>query len=126
MPSSRSLLAMLADLPGDGLLPVSWLREQLARPAGSDEGLSLSDLTVEQAAKEIGRARSTVRTWCNSGALEGAYRLRGREWRIPPVGIRRFLDAQGNGKRATRGDQAQCEMDSWRGEMGAARDEAGK
>ena len=117
---------MLADLPGDGLLPVSWLREQLARPAGSDEGLSLSDLTVEQAAKEIGRARSTVRTWCNSGALEGAYRLRGREWRIPPVGVRRFLDAQRNGKRATGGDQAQREMDSWRGEMGAARDEAGK
>ncbi len=122
MPSARHLLTLLADLPATGLLSVSWLREQLTGRDGSDdEGLALSDLTVEQAATEIGRARSTIRTWCNSGELEGAYRLRGREWRVPRIAFMRFLQAQTNGKRATRGDRARSGMDSWRGELAAAR-----
>lgn len=33
---------------------------------------------------KAGRASaSTIRTWCERGELAGAYKLHGREWRVP-------------------------------------------
>lgn len=49
----------------------------------------LSDLTVEDVAEEVGRARSTVRGWCHDRKLR-AYRLNGREWRITRAALWQF------------------------------------
>ena len=116
MAPGRRLLAILSELPAEAMVTVGWLRDKLG--GGDDEqsgARPFSDLRIEEAAKEVGRAPSTVRTWCNSGALTGAYRLRGREWRIPRKAIARFLEAQTNGNRVTGADRARREMDSCRG-----------
>lgn len=81
----------LADLPDDALVPVHWIRERLGAAADEDR---ISDLTVREAADELDRSPSTVRGWCGDGKLEGAYRFRGREWRIPPAALRAFVDAE--------------------------------
>lgn len=41
------------------------------------------DLTVDQVAERFQRGASTVRTWLGEGRFPNAYRLLGREWRIP-------------------------------------------
>ena len=41
------------------------------------------DMTVAEVAELLKRAPATVRGWCATGELPGAYRLLGREWRIP-------------------------------------------
>lgn len=41
-----------------------------------------------------GRKPSTVRGWCEAGKLPGAYRLRGREWRIPPAALAAIQQAE--------------------------------
>ena len=37
---------------------------------------------------------STVRTWANSGKLEGAFRLNGRDWRVPASTLKKYLAGQ--------------------------------
>ena len=74
------------------------------------EHQSAGDLTLEQVACEVGRATSTVRTWCNSKRLAGAYRLNGRDWRVPRAALRAFLDDQGRGDAR---DQVQGEGVDW-------------
>lgn len=76
-------------------LPVDFLRgllDEISRAGDQPDRL----LTLEDVAGEVGRAVSTVRTWCNTGALEGAFRLNGRDWRIPEDALRRYLEAQAN------------------------------
>ena len=50
------------------------------------------DLTVDQFAAELNRAPSTVRGWCAAGQVSGAYRLHGREWRIPRASLSGLSD----------------------------------
>ncbi len=76
-------------------LPADVLREWLDGEPGTGgqagDGVSqepLVDLTVEDVAKLVGRAPSTVRWWCQKGTLPGAYRLRNREWRVPRAALR--------------------------------------
>jgi excisionase family DNA binding protein len=79
-------------------LPVDWLRSELE--AEGVNGSTISDLTVEALAAELGRAPSTVRGWLLEGAIPEAYKL-GREWRIPRAAVRRYLDSlAGNGGNA--------------------------
>lgn len=87
-------LQRVAELLPDGAsvtLPVEVLRA-LAEDSGADgssdgEG-ALVDLTVGDVGKLIDRAPSTVRWWCQTGVLPGAYRLRNREWRVPRSALR--------------------------------------
>lgn len=51
----------------------------------------LADPTIEEVARELGRAPSTVRGWRLAGEFPGAYQL-GREWRIPRADVRAYLD----------------------------------
>ncbi len=52
-----------------------------ATPTDADE--VTVDLTVAEVAQLLGRAAGTVRGWCTTGELAGAYWLNGCEWRIP-------------------------------------------
>jgi hypothetical protein len=86
------LLRALAALPATATLalPVAELREALG-----DEGPV--ELDVDAVARAFGRSASTVRGWCEHGLLPGAYRLRGRAWRIPPAALAAFREAETRG-----------------------------
>lgn len=115
--SLRSALADAVDgLPEDGAvtLPVGWLREQLeAEPKDEDD---LSDLTVEEIAEELDRAPSTVRGWLGAGEIPEAYRLQGREWRVPRTALRRYLDRQGQEDRSPPQvrSRSSADLGAWR------------
>jgi len=93
------LEAVLSMLPNEALLPVSWLRSQLIGQVDNSPQCTLpTDVTVAIVADELGRADSTVRSWCRTGQLPGAYRLRGREWRIPASALAAFFANQRSGR----------------------------
>jgi hypothetical protein len=48
------------------------------------------DLTAAEVARLMARDEKTVASWCRVGLLSGAYRLRGREWRIPRASLAAF------------------------------------
>lgn len=108
-------LAAIVDPLPDGAavsLPVEVIRGWLDEDAG--EGM---DLTIEEVGRLAGRAPSTVRTWCGQGRLPGAYRLQGREWRIPRTAIaalRGIAHAPSHG--ADNGD-----LGAWRRVQGGGR-----
>ena len=63
-------------------------RELLGETPGRDAHAPVPvDLTVAEVATRFGRRSSTVRLWVERGAFPGAYRFRGREWRIPPAAL---------------------------------------
>lgn len=65
-----------------------------------DEVDPIGDLTVQEIAAEIGKAESTVRTWLTSnGGIPGAYKLHGREWRVPPAALKAYLRRGGTAER---------------------------
>lgn len=87
----------VANLPDSAsiLLPVGELRGLLdgtATPETQQGREPLVDLTVKEAGDLLNRSPNTVRWWCRSGVLPGAYRLRGHEWRIPREAIRALRD----------------------------------
>ncbi len=86
--SGRELGEALVSLPDDAQVPVRWVRELLGH---ADDGPV--DLTLEQIAEKTGKAVSTVRGWCASGELR-AYKLHGKQWRVPASALREFFDAQ--------------------------------
>jgi excisionase family DNA binding protein len=99
------LARAIAGLPDDALLPVKWIREHL----GNESGGRLADLTVQEVGEELGRAASTIRTWAAAGRLPGAYRLRGREWRVPPEALRSLRDSEWE-----RVDDGPVDLGRWR------------
>lgn len=86
------LAALLAELPDEAMVPVRWLRARLADGGAraSDEPF-VGDRSCAEVAKLLGRTPGCVRSWCARGELE-AYRLNGREWRIPQASLRVYLD----------------------------------
>lgn len=51
-------------------------------------------LTVALVAEQLHRSASTVRGWCEAGRFAGAFKLEGRDWRIPVAAIDAFLADQ--------------------------------
>lgn len=107
---------MLAGLPDEGAitLPVGWLRGLLRTDAPPEQR---TDLTVAEMAGELGRATSTVRGWLGKGLLPEAYRLHGREWRVPRTAFQEFIDRErrGGGVRRTRDEDCQAvDLSAWR------------
>jgi excisionase family DNA binding protein len=87
-----AIQALVAAAPGDAVVPVRWLGELLAddgqgATTAATKDVVAIDLTVPQLAERFGRGPSTIRTWCENGQLPGAYRLNGREWRIPTSAV---------------------------------------
>ena len=66
-----------------------------------------ADFTVVQLAARFHRSVSTIRDWCEHGRFEGAYKLNGRDWRIPQAGVSAFLTEQ-------RGEGSVAEFGAWR------------
>lgn len=119
MTLAEHLRAMVATMPSGASvsLPVDWLRAQLEEEESSrDTTLAPSDLTLAEIAKRVHRAPSTVRGWLNGGMVPGAYRLRGRDWRVPPSALQAFLRQQAAPKAEPvprRRDRAP-DLGSWR------------
>ena len=82
------------------------------------EVASARDLTVEEVAKETGRAPSTVRDWLISGALCG-YKLNGRDWRVARSALRQYLEAQATKVSETPDDEGTVDVAAWRRVPGA-------
>jgi hypothetical protein len=110
-----ALERLVADVPAGAqvTVPADWIRELLAtRPV---RAVASVDLTVGDVARLFARQPSTIRGWCEQGRLPGAYRLRQREWRIPPAA----LDAlQGRPARTPRADGGVIDLSGWRDELG--------
>jgi hypothetical protein len=52
------------------------------------------DLTPEEAGAALHRSPVTVRAYCSAGLLTGAYRWRGRQWRIPRASLEALQAAE--------------------------------
>ncbi len=104
-------LRALADrLPPGGSLTLT--RDGLLNLAASDggqadEAAAPADLTVADLAARFHRSASTVRDWCEHGRFEGAYKLNGRDWRIPVGSLDAFLAEQ-------RGARPAAKLSAWR------------
>lgn len=113
MSLKSELAAMVRTLPDGSAvsLPVNYLKGLLEadeRAGGGPDRL----LTLEELAELAGRSVSTVRTWCNSGQIEGAFRLHGREWRVLESAWRKHLEAPQKGEEEPRVSQG------WAGGLG--------
>ena len=112
MTLEKKIAAMIEHLP-QGVESVTfstdWLRAELDI---CDD--SLADLTAEQVAEQLGRSPSTIRGWCIDGRLR-AYKLNGREWRVPRAAIREYLEGQknGDGRQATR-PNGKPDLSAWK------------
>ena len=82
------------------------------------EVASTRDLTVEEVAKETGRAPSTIRDWLISGALCG-YKLNGRDWRVSRDSLRNYLHTQSTRTTETEGEEGKVDIAAWRRVRGA-------
>jgi len=95
-------------MPRGTLVPRDWVLEQV-----SDRSPSLPtveppalparvDLTIRDLAQLFGKQPSTVRAWVERGDFPGAYKLHGKEWRVPESGVEAFQNRQRQGKSDTR------------------------
>lgn len=112
--------AIVEGMPDDARvsLSVSWLRRMLdEEPAARNpDGI----LTLEEVAERVGRSVSTIRTWCNTGDLDG-FKLNGRDWRIRESALKHYLKEQekpaaGQRTPTTRGEDA--DLGKWRRHFG--------
>ena len=89
------------------------LLDELIHPSG--DAREVRDLTLSDVASRVGRALSTVRGWCSSGRLLGAYRLNGRDWRVPAAALDAFLRGQEERRaRPARGTSRTTDLSAWR------------
>lgn len=86
----------------DGLL------ELAAVAGGAEETGPQADFTVRELAVRFHRSPSTIRDWCEHGALD-AYKLNGRDWRIPRAAADAFIALQRKERQ-----QAPVSLGAWR------------
>jgi hypothetical protein len=72
-----------------------------------DELPSQAEFTISELAARFHRSASTVRGWCEHGCFDGAYKLNGRDWRIPQASIDAFVSKQ-------RGARSVVGLGAWR------------
>ena len=111
---AERLRAVIDGMPNDGSvsLSVTWLRDLIDAEGDSPGRGPL--LTLEEVGRIFGRSESTVRTWANSGQLEGAFKLQNRSWRIPELAIQRFIECQQSGEPPTVRSSSPVDLGSWR------------
>jgi len=96
LPSGASLT-----LTREGLLGLATKHDDPDQPLGRP------DFTIAELAVRFYRSPSTVRGWCERGRFEGAYKLNGRDWRIPQAGVDAFVAGQ-------RSEHAVTRLGAWR------------
>lgn len=88
----RQALGVIAEAAAPGSLvqvPREVLLELLAGGQPAPETASPApDLKVEEVAAHFKRSPTTVRAWLDAGLIPGAYKLRGRSWRVPVQGLK--------------------------------------
>ena len=72
-----------------------------------------ADLTVEQIADRLNRKPNTVRDWIRAGKLD-AYSFNGKEYRVTPAALHAYLQAQREGKQASKPAGKAANLGSWR------------
>ncbi len=65
------------------------------------------DFTIAELAARFHRSASTIRDWCEHARFEGAYKLNGRDWRIPQAAVDAFVARQ-------RGETPGGQLGAWR------------
>ena len=110
------LKTILLGMPDGGSvsLPVAWLRD-LIDAEGDAPGMGRL-LTLEEAGEVVGRSPGTIRTWANSGQLEGAFKLQNRSWRVPEKALQSFIERQQAGKHEppTVRNSGSVDISGWR------------
>ena len=103
-PPLESLREALAAMPPGALVPRDWVLERLSRdiPAASAAVTPAPparvDLTIRDLAQLFGKRPSTVRPWVARGDFPGAYKLHGKEWRVPASAVEAFQNRQRRAK----------------------------
>jgi len=99
-PPLDSLRAALTAMPSATLVPRDWVLEQLSadtpgvRAAVTPAPPPRVDLTIRGLAHLFGKQPSTARAWVERGDFPGAYKLHGKEWRVPVSAVETFQDRQ--------------------------------
>ncbi len=110
------LKAIIDVMPEGGSvsLPVTWLRD-LLDAEGDSPGMGRL-LTLQEAGDIVGRSPGTIRTWANSGQLEGAFKLQNCSWRVPEKALQKFIERQQAGEHEppTIRSPRSVELGDWR------------
>jgi predicted DNA-binding transcriptional regulator AlpA len=99
-PRLDGLRAALTAMPPGTLVPRDWVLERLsadipAVPAAvTPAPPARVDLTIRDLAQLCGTQPSTVPGWVERGDFPGAYKLHGKEWRVPVNAVEAFQDRQ--------------------------------
>jgi helix-turn-helix protein len=72
-----------------------------------DQTAVSADFTIADLAARFQRSPSTIRGWCERSCFDGAFKLNGRDWRIPRESVETFLNKQ-------RGDRPAPDLGAWR------------
>jgi hypothetical protein len=109
----ESLRAAIAAMPPGSLVPRDWLLEQFSdpsppQPATDSTAAPQIDLTIGDLARLFGKRPSTVRAWVERGDFAGAYKLHGKEWRIPIGAVEAFQAKQ------PRPGKSEARLSAWR------------
>jgi hypothetical protein len=99
----EQLRSLVGVAPPDATVTVRWIAELLDGAgltdlADREDGSCsiLPDLTVDDIMTATQRQRPTVIGWIRGGDFPGAYKLNGREWRIPQTDWTAFLERKRN------------------------------
>jgi hypothetical protein len=117
-PAVERLVAELQALPPGSLVPRDWILGRLAdhpsRPGAPPPAPAHAvDLTVSDLATLFGKRPSTVRAWIERGDFPGAYKLHGKEWRVPPSALDAFQQTQ-RARSANPRAEAKADLSAWR------------
>ena len=105
-------------MPPGTLVPRDWVLDQLSDgvpavlPAVTPALPARVDLTIRDLAEMFGKQPSTVRAWVERGDFPGAYKLHGKEWRVPVSGVEAFQNHQRDG--AQPGRHSRAGLSEWR------------
>jgi len=114
-PRLDSLQAALTAMPPGTLVPRDWVLERLSEdipgvpPPVTPAPPVRVDLTIRDLAQLFGKQPSTVRAWVERGDFPGAYKLHGKEWRVPVSAVEAFQ----NGERR-RTAKSESPLSAWR------------
>lgn len=89
----------LQSLPRGSLVPVDWVLELIGDVQGGPPrpDAPAVDINVADLALLFKKKPSTVRAWIERGDFPGAYKLNGKEWRVPAAAVDAFQRAQQKG-----------------------------